>query len=189
MPLPRARRLKDRTLTPQHFIAYAPYGVGLTCALVYFERSADVYGWWIGARDAEWHSAYFKLEAFFTTQQTRFLATEGMDLYGGWKRLYSAREPVLDKPEAVADEAAHELDRVQGMFVAEWLFFEDDAAAGAERKAYERYNLPLAHVNVRAKRLNKLDKHQAAWTSYSHGFDAAVLDYLQRHWPLDYRTS
>jgi hypothetical protein len=111
-----------------------------------------------------------------------------MDLYGGWKRLYSARETALDKPEPVADEAAHELDRIQEMFVSEWLFFGDDAPA-AERKAYEKYNLPLAHVNVRARRLNKLDKHQAVWTSYSPGFDAAVLDYLQRHWPLDYRRA
>ena len=187
--MPRARRLKPRVTTPQQFIAYAPYGVGLMCALVYFERGADVYGWWIGARDAEWHSAYFKLEEFFTSRQTRFLAAEDMDLYGGWKRLYSAREPVLDKPEPVADEAVHELDRVQGMFAAEWLFFEDDAKADGDRKAYEKYNMPLAHVNVRARRLNKLDKHEAVWTYRSHGLDAAVLDYLQRYWPLDYRGS
>ena len=185
--MPRARRLKSRATTPQQFIAYAPYGVGVMCALVYLERGTDVYGWWIGARDAEWHTAYFKLEDFFTTRQTRFLATEGMDLYGGWKRVYSALETLLDKPEPVADEAAHELDRVQGIFVAECLFFEDDAAASAERKAYDQYNLPLAHVNVRAKMLNKLDKGGAVWTWYSHGFDAAVLDYLHRYWPLDYR--
>ena len=187
--MPRTPRTKARVTTPQHFIAYAPYGVGIECALVYFERGADVYGWWIGVRDAEWHSAYFKREEFFTTWQTRFLATEGMDLYGGWKRLYSVRETALDKPEPVADEAAHELDRVQEMFVSEWLFFEDDAAATAERKVYEKYNLPLAHVNVRARSLNKLDKHQAVWTHYSHGFGAAVLDYLRRYWPLDYRRA
>ena len=187
--MPRACRLAPRATTPQQFVAYAPYGVGVMCALVYLERGADVYGWWIGSRDVESHTAYFKLEDFFTRRQTRFLATEGTDLYGGWKRLYSARETLLDKPEPVADEAAHELDRVQGMFAAEWLFFEDDAAAGADRKAYDRYNLPLAHVNVRAKRLNKLDKGGAVWTWYSHGFDAAVLDTLQRYWPLDYRKS
>jgi hypothetical protein len=27
------------------------------------------------------------------------------------------------------------------------------------------------------------------WTYRSHGLDAAVLDYLQRYWPLDYRGS
>ncbi|MGH8648913.1 MAG: hypothetical protein ACREUP_06360, partial [Burkholderiales bacterium] len=79
--MPRVRRMKPRVTTPQQLIVYAPYGVGVMCALVYFERGPDVYGWWIGARDAEWHSAYFMLEEFFTTRQTRFLAAEGMDLY------------------------------------------------------------------------------------------------------------
>jgi hypothetical protein len=27
------------------------------------------------------------------------------------------------------------------------------------------------------------------WTYRSHDVDATVLDYLQRHWPLDYRGS
>lgn len=180
---------KPPTSTPRTLVAYAPYGVGVMCALFYFERGADVYGWWIGARDLEWHSAYFKLEDFFTRKPTRFYASEGTDLYGGWKYCYSDPEPALDRPVAVADEAAHELERVQDMFVAEWLFFGDDPDADAERRAYDEYRLPLAHVNVRARRLNKLDKHQAVWTWRSHDLDAGVLDYLARHWPLDYRGS
>ncbi len=180
---------KPPTSNPRTLVAYAPYGVGVMCALVYFERGPDVYGWWIGSRDAEWHSAYFKLENFFTSKPTRFYASEGTDLYGGWRYLLSGRDPVLDKPVPVEDDVSHELDRVQDMFIAEWLFFEDDAGAEAERKAYDEYNLPLAHVNVRARRLNKLDKHQAVWTWRSHDLDAAVIDYLQRYWPLDYRAS
>ena len=101
--MPRAPRTKSRGTTPQHLVAYAPYGVGVQCALVYFERDTDVYGWWIGARDAEWHSAYFKLEDFFTTRQTRFLATEGMDLYGGWEGLYTGSENLRGKPETAVD--------------------------------------------------------------------------------------
>lgn len=182
-------RKKPAVKTPRHFIAYAPYGVGVMCALVYFERGADVYGWWIGSRDAEWHSVYFKLDNFYTTKPTRFLATEGMDLYGGWKHLYSARHPVLDKPEPVDDDAAHELDRLQDLFAGEWLFFEDDTGAVADRRAYDEYNLPLAHVNLRAQILNKLDKHEAVWSYRSHDFDSAVLEYLQQHWPLDYGSS
>src|SRR5512146_3026867 len=107
--------------TPQSFIAYVPYGVGIMCALVYIEKADDVYGWWIGARDAEYLSSYFKLENFFTTRPTRFYATDSMDRYGGWKFLYSARKPLLDKPVPIDDEVAHELDRLQDMFVAEWL--------------------------------------------------------------------
>ncbi len=175
--------------TPQSFIAYTPYGVGLMCALVYFERDADVYGWWIGARNSDHHSAYFKLENFFTTQPTRFYASEGMDLYGGWRYLYSARKPALDKPVPVEDSVAHELDRVQDMFVAEWLFFGDDPRSESERRAYDEYRLPITGINIRASRLNKLDKHEAVWIYRSHDLDANVLEYLQRFWPLDYRPA
>ncbi|MFN7088196.1 MAG: hypothetical protein ACK4N4_16430 [Burkholderiales bacterium] len=175
--------------TPQNYIAYAPQGAGLMCAVVYFEHGADVVGWWIGARGYEYHSVYFKLEHFFSTKPTRFYTTEKMDLYGGWKFLYSAREPVLDKPIPVEDEVSHELNRVQQMFVAEWLFFEDDANAADERKAYEQAQLPLRHVNVQSRRFNKFDKSQPVWVYHSHDFDLDVIDYLQQYWPLDYRRS
>ncbi|MDH3437766.1 MAG: hypothetical protein OEN48_12360 [Betaproteobacteria bacterium] len=159
------------------------------CALVYFERGVDVYGWWIGARDSEYLSAYFTLERFFSSKPTRFYASEGSDLYGGWKHLYSARTTELDKPVRVEDAVSHELERVQNMFVTEWLFFDDDPEIAAERAAYDRYNMPLGQVNMRAQRLNKLDKHQAVWLYRSHEFQADVLAYLQRFWPLDYRST
>jgi hypothetical protein len=177
------------TTTPRSLIAYAPYGVGLMCALVYFERDADVYGWWIGARDSEYLSAYFRLEHLFSSKPTRFYASEGSDLYDGWKHLYSARETKLDKPVPVEDAISHELERVQGMFVSEWLFFDNDPDIAAERAAYDRYNMPLGTVNLRAHRLNRLDKHHAVWLYRSHDFQAAVLEYLQRFWPIDYRST
>jgi hypothetical protein len=175
--------------TPQSYLAYAPYGVGLMCALVYFERDADVYGWWTGARDSDYSSAYFRLENYYSTKPTRFYASDGMDLWGGWKYLYTAREPALDKPLAVDSDAARELDRVQGVFAAEWLVYEDDPAAGAEREEYARMGLALGHVALRAKRLGRLEQSGAVWIYRSHDFDLGVLEFLQRYWPLDYRRS
>jgi hypothetical protein len=172
--------------TPRSYIAYAPFGVGLMCAVVYFERDPDVYGWWTGARDSDHHSAYFKLEGFYSTKPTRFFATDGMDLYGGWKYLYTARTPMLDRPEPV-DDAAHELDRVQGMFSREWLVYGDDPEAVSEREAYARMGLPLGRVAVRSRRVGKLDESQAVWIHRSPGFDDAVLSLIAQHWPLDYR--
>lgn len=167
-------------------IAYAPYGVGVLCALFYVEKGRDIYGWWIGARDSEYHSAYFKLEDYFSNRATRFYATSGAELYGGWRFLYSAKQPALDKPLEMDDEIAHELDRLQDVFVAEWLFFEDTPGAAGERDAYERMKFPVRHVNVRAGGLNRLDKHEPVWLYRSPAFDERVLEYLGRHWPLDY---
>ena len=174
---------------PRSFIAYAPFGAGVTCALFYFEKGSDVYGWWIGPRDSRYYSAYCKLEDFFTTRSTRFYATGGMDLYGGWRFLYSARTAALDKPIPMEEDVAHELDRLQGVFVAEWIFFDDDADAAAERDAYEKLKLPVRHVNIRADALNRLSSDKSEWIYRSHDFDMDVLHYLQRHWPLDYRRA
>lgn len=176
-------------IEPKTFIAYAPFGAGVLCALFYFERDQDVYGWWIGARDSESHTAYFWLEAFYTSHPTRFHASEGMDLYGGWRYLYSARQPRLDKPVAVDDAAAHELERLQSAFAAEWLVFEDDRDIGSEREAYGRMGLILGRVAIRSRRLGRLDERQPVWLYRSHGCDLNVVEYLQKHWPLDARES
>ena len=69
--------------TPQATLAYAPRGVGLAYAVVYIRKEPDVYGWWIGARGADMQSAYFRLEDFYTTTGTTFLASAGSDLQGG----------------------------------------------------------------------------------------------------------
>ncbi len=178
----------SRARNPQTFIAFAPFGVGILCALFYIEREKDLYGWWIGARDTEYHSAYFKLEDYFTTRPTRFYTTAGMDLLGGWRYLYSSRQAELDKPIVVEDDIVHELDHLQDMFIAEWLFFEEDAGADEDRAEYDRANFPLRHVNLRTKRLAKFSQREPTWIYRSHGFNREVMLYLQRYWPLDYQA-
>ena len=179
-----------RPSVPRVHIAFAPYGAGLVCALFYFECSCDVYGWCIGASGPDYHSAYLKLEDYFTAKETRFLATLGSDLYGGWRFLYSSKQPLLEERLAIDEDAAHELERVQDMFVREWLFFDDAPDAAAEQARYSRMELPVRKVNVRADGLNRLQDFgpdaQPVWQFRSPGFDNGVLEYLERHWPLDY---
>jgi hypothetical protein len=171
---------------PRSLIAFAPFGVGLMCALFYIEKDLDIYGWWIGNRDTEYESAYFKLEDYFTRKPTQFYATEGDDLYAGWRYLYSAKDPVFDDPQPMEQQIAHELDRLQGIFVAEWLFFDHAVDQASEREAYDRMGFPVRYVNLRIDRLNHLDRDQPVWIYRSHDFDGGVLDYLARFWPLDY---
>ena len=73
------------------FLAYAPRGAGLLCAVCYFkdENGVDLSGWWIGFKDHGYVPAYFTLQNFYTLVDTAFLATEGSDLYGGWRYNYS----------------------------------------------------------------------------------------------------
>jgi hypothetical protein len=151
---------------PEVFLAYAPRGPGLRCAVAYLKDGRDVYGWFTGLRaDALLTSGYFLLEHFYANAPTRYEATE--ELHARWS----------------LDEARrHELARMQEAFSREWLSYGDEA----EREAYDEAELGTGEVRVRYARLASFSKLQPTWTHYSPGFERAVLNALAKRWPLDY---
>lgn len=159
--------------TPNVFLAYAPRGAGLRCALAYLASERDVYGWFIGLRpDAAMVSAFFLLEDFYSNRMTRYEAADEAQLHSAWS---------LDEVRR------HELARMQEAFSREWLLYRDDARATAELQAYAEAELAAGEVNVRFERLAKFSKFQPNWTFYSPGFEQPVLHFLAERWPLDYR--
>lgn len=159
--------------TPNLFLAYAPRGAGLRCALAYLSSGPDAYGWFTGPRhDASVASCYFLLENLFTKSPTRYEAVAASDLHSGWS-LEEARR--------------HELARMQETLTREWLFSRDDARAAAEFAAYREAELAVGEANLRFERLAKLDKQQPNWTYYTPHFERTVLRHLSAHWPLEYR--
>ncbi len=173
--------------TPQVHLAYTPRGAGLSCALMYLKAEPDVYGWWIGRQATEFHTAYFRLADFYTTA-TSMYASEGSDLYGGWKLEFTSGKPKpLDPPLPVTSDVSHDLERAQDAFCAEWLVFPGDKGLPEQHRAYADAELAWSDVNFQFKRLNKFVKHEAVWLYYSKDFEAAVGDFLMRRWPLDYR--
>lgn len=173
---------------PGVYLAYAPRGPGLMCALFYIVHDKDVYGWWIGSAGGEFPSAFFLLENFFSAEKTVLYATRGSDIYGGWTFDYSSSRPELDKPIPVDEDMCHELNRQQFAFASEWLFFEGARGIEEEIAAYGRQELAVQVVNVKSARLNKLNKDEAVWSYASPGFDMDILDSLMRKWPLDYKS-
>lgn len=159
--------------TPNIFIAYAPRGAGLRCALAYLTSERDAYGWFIGPRhDTSVASCYFLLEGLFRKAETRYEAVDAVALHSAW---------LLDEPRR------HELARMQETLAREWLFFRDDPRAAAELEAYSEAELAAGEVNLRFERLAKLDKGQPNWTYYSPHFERTVLRHLAARWPLEYR--
>jgi hypothetical protein len=158
---------------PRVFIAYAPRGIGLRCALAYLSSERDVYGWFTGPNGANSiASLYFVLEDFYSTAETRYVAAQALDLHTGW----------------ILDEArCHELAKLQEAFAAEWLLGRNDTRAAAELAAYARDELATGQLNLRHSRLAKLSKQQPNWTYYSPDFERPVLTFLSRRWPLEYR--
>lgn len=155
------------------FIAYAPRGIGVRCALAYLSRNRDVYGWFTGPReDASLASVYFVLENFYSAQEPRYIAAEAADLYSGW---------IQD------EQMRHELAGLQDAISHEWLFYRGDPASANEVEAYGKAELAVGELNIRYERLARLSKLQPNWTFYSPAFENGVLACLMQHWPLEYR--
>ena len=171
---------------PQTYIAYTPRGAGLLCAVVYLVVDRDVYGWWTGYKDAAFASAFFKLEDFYSTEDTVFYATEGSDIYGGWRYDYAATGPELGKGIAVEEEACHILEQLQDQFFSEWLFAPIEPGVAEELAAYLQMELPTQQINIKHRMLNKLDKHDVIWTYLSKDLDMQVINYMMVRWPLEY---
>ena len=172
---------------PQQFIAYAPQGAGLECAVVYFVQGSDVYGWWTGFRDYGYPCAFFQLENFFSQdRRTELYASEGGDLYGGWRYAYSRSEPTLADSIRVPDDICHKLAQLQDGFAAEWLWYRGQPGSEADARAYERDELAVEEANIRHRHLGRLRKDKPVWTFASAGLSSEVIDYLAQRWPLDY---
>src|SRR5512138_1848534 len=118
--------------TPEVFIAYAPRGAGLRCALAYLRGERDVYGWFTGPRaDASVASCYFVLEDFYRASPTRYEAVDQQDLHSGW---------------ALAEPRRHELAQVQETFSREWLCYRDDPRVDVELEAYGEAELAAGEL-------------------------------------------
>jgi len=159
--------------TPNVFVAYAPRGAGLRCALAYLATERDVYGWFTGpCEDGSVAAAFFLSEDFYTNRPARYEAVGTAALHSRWS----------------LDEARrHELAQMQEAFAHEWLFYREDARAASELKAYAKAELATGQVNLRFERIGKLSTLQPNWTYYSPHFERSVLRHLAKRWPLEYR--
>jgi hypothetical protein len=159
--------------TPNTFIAYAPRGAGLRCALAYLVAERDIYGWYTGpCEDGAFGAQFFLLEDFYSNRPVRYEAIAQANLHSPWS----------------LDEARrHELAEVQEAFAHEWLVYRDEPRAAAELEAYAEAELAAGEVNLRFERLGKLSTVQPNWTYYSPRFERSVLRHLSKRWPLEYR--
>lgn len=159
---------------PEIFIAYAPRGAGLRCALAYLAGEDDLYGWFTGPReDGAIAACYFVLGDFHANAPVRYEAVDQADLHSHW---------ALDEPRR------HELALMQEAFAHEWLFYRDAAAATGQLAAYEVAELAVGQVGLRYERLARLSKLQPNWTYYSRRFEHSVLRHLAGRWTLEYRA-
>ena len=169
-------------------LAYAPRGVGLLYAVLWFAEDEHVYGWFIGARDGGHLASYFMLQDYFSLRETRLFRSVEDDVYGEWVDVRPAGDAPLPHPPPVPEAICHELSHLQYQFIRHWLFFDDDPEASEEADALTARQLPVRHVNIRASRLDKLRTAPAVWRYDAPDADMNVLIYLSKRWPLDFEA-
>jgi len=170
------------SLESYSYLAFVPRGAGVAGALFYVTTGNDVYGWYTGASSYTYPAAFFALENFYSTHATVFSRSVENDIYGPWVVDYS---PVItDIRSPVPEPLDHELERLQGAFAREWLFYPHDRE---EVEKYEGLGLPVHAVNIRARQLHRFAQDQPAWTYATPGTDLNVVSWLKGVWPLDDR--
>ena len=157
---------------PNVFLAYAPRGVGLRCAVAYLGAGRDAFGWFTGpCLDLSVASRYFLLADFYSAMPARYEDVDEAALHGPWP---------LEEPRR------HELARLRETFAREWLCYRADPWIAADFAAYAQAELAAGEPGVRFGRLAHFSRLQPNWTYYSPGFEYGLLRQLARRWPLEY---
>lgn len=145
----------------------------------YLETGNEIHGWYLHSREHRFGAAFFMLENFYAPGPARLYRSMQDDVYGSWVSDYPRRRAELSCP--LPEFFRHELERLQSLFVQEWLFFENDPAATSEIALYERHDLPVWAVNIKHRKLPRLSRQRFCRECRQAGFDMHVLEYLQKH--------
>jgi hypothetical protein len=167
-------RMSPAHALPQVFFAYAPYDVGLRCALFYVATGDDLWGWFTGPQSGRLVADYFQLADFHSPREPRYVAVDVAGLHSGWT-----------KDAAMCDE----LERLRDDFARDWLLYRSTAGAAARLVPYERAGLRTHELNLRFDRLGKLTRMHPDWIYCTAAFEPAAVTSLARYWPLDYRPN
>ena len=176
-----------RPMQPKIYVRYLPDEPSSVSALFYVESGIDVYGWYTHAEGGGFSAAFFMLENFYADRSTSLYRSIEDDVYGPWANAFPPIETELRCP--LPEPVRHELERIQSNFAEEWLFFENDPAASSELHFYTTNRLLIHAVNVKSRKLNRLEKTKASWEHKTPGIDSNVIDFVQKHWRSDEKAT
>jgi hypothetical protein len=149
-------------------------------ALFYVDSHSDIYGWQLIARQQSLSAAFFMIENFYAERTATLYRSMQDDVYAPWTVDYPLRRAPLRCP--LPDALAHELERLQSLFVDDWLFFDVDPDSGLERTACHTRGVPLLAANIRSRKLSRLHRSGRQLEHSTPGFDFNVLEFLEKHW-------
>lgn len=146
-----------------------------------------MYGWYSHAEKSDFSAAFFMLENFYVDRPSTLYRSVEDDVYGPWTSDSSSSGTEIRCP--LPEPVRHELERIQSHFVDEWLFFENDPSALQELLAYARHRLLIHTVNVKSRKLNRLEKNNPNWEHKTPGIDSNLMDFVQKYWRINEKTT
>jgi len=180
--------LTGYSMQPKTHIRFLPDEPSSVSALFYVEYGIDVYGWYTHAEQGSFCAAFFMLENFYSDRSSAALYRSiEDDVYGPWANDSASTDTEIRCP--LPEPVRHELERIQSNFMDEWLFFENDPAASRELLAYASHRFVIHAVNVKSRKLNRLEKTKTSWEHKTPGIDSNIMDFVQKHWRLNEKAA
>lgn len=170
---------QDGQMQPNIYLSQTEGRPGTAIACFYLEAGNEIYGWRISGKSHRFAAAFFMLENFYAADHGVLYRSVEDDVYGPWMIDSPRQQGEIRSP--LPEFVRHELERIQSVFVQEWLFFENDPEAEAEIAAYDRQGLPIQAANIRLRKLSRFYRTANHWEYRTAGFDKNVSEYLQRH--------
>ncbi len=169
-------------MQPKVYISYSPEQPGSVFALFYFESGGDIHGWHIEARNLYFSAAFFMVEHFYANHSPSLYRSMQDDVYGPWTIDYP---PIRDEIRCPVPEAIdHELERMQSVFVEEWLDFRNDRRRVTEDRDGHRDEDALQDVSIKPRRLARMLRQGNIWTYTTPGMDMNLVQLVRKYWRL-----
>lgn len=171
---------RQAIMQPKIYLSYTPDAPSRLTALFYVDVHSDVYGWYMVAGQQRMSAAFLMIEHFYAERTATLYRSTQDDVYAPWTVDYPLRPSPLRCP--LPDAIAHELERLQSVFVDDWLFFDNDPANVTERATCRARGLPLLAANIQNRKLSRLHRSGRQLEHSTPGFDFNILEFLEKHW-------
>ena len=167
-------------MQPKIHLSYLPEEPAHLTALFYLDPHIDVYGWYLVAGQQRMSAAFFMIEHFYAERSATLYRSMQDDVYAPWMIDYPSRPSPLRCP--LPDAVAHELERLQSVFVDEWLFFDNDPGNASERAICRARGQPVLTANIQNRKLSRLHRSGRQLEHSTPGLDVNILEFLEKHW-------
>lgn len=166
-------------MQPRIYITYSQKDPYFVTAMFYVEANRELYGWHMAAREQDLSTAFFMLENFYASRLPVLYRSIEDDVYEPWITDYPPAKSEIRCP--IPESIGHELERLQSIFVQEWLFFPTDPDIATEIAAYRSSSIPVRIANIKFRKLHRFNRENEVWIHATPGIDYNVTQFLEKY--------